>query len=60
MVITVEVKWIPDGKEEVCKKVLFNIVGCNQVGEEIVFFNIDGSQVFRILSSELVSIDFQQ
>ncbi len=59
MGITVEVKWIPDGKEEVVSKVLFNIVGCNRYAEELIFFNVDGSPVFRILASELVSMEFE-
>lgn len=57
---TILIKYMRDWKEEaeIIEKVLFNISGCNVCADEIIFFNIDGSPVFRLLLSELVSIDF--
>lgn len=60
MGITIEIKFIPDGKTEVCKKVLFNAAGCNSFAGKMQFFNIDGTPIFEIMLHELVSIDFIQ
>lgn len=60
MGITIEIKFIPDGKEQTCKKVLFNVAGCNAFTDKMTFFNIDGMPIFEIMLHELVSIDFIQ
>lgn len=60
MGISITIKFIPDGKERISKKDLFNVAGVQQVGEELIFYNVDGTPIFKILASELVSIDFIQ
>ena len=58
MGITVKILYIPDGTEELCSKILFNVAGSTNNGGLLQWYNENGSPVFSIMLSEFVSVDY--